>query len=92
MLSRHVSTAILEMVKALTDNHGRVLSTDFVQLPSKSEFPEYYEAISNPVDLKTISRKIDQHKYLQLKDFQADVSLVWSNAMEFNEPNSRVRY
>ncbi|VDK73252.1 unnamed protein product, partial [Cylicostephanus goldi] len=34
----------------------------FMELPSAREYPDYYEVIKNPIDLKTIREKIENNK------------------------------
>ena len=36
------------------------LVAPFLQLPSASEYPDYYESIDNPVDMSMIKTKIDR--------------------------------
>jgi len=40
------------------DADDRPLHTVFQLLPSKKQYPEYYEIIDNPIDLKMIASKI----------------------------------
>ena len=39
---------------------GRSLINIFVELPSKKEYPDYYQVISEPIDMKMIEYKIKQ--------------------------------
>ena len=45
------------------DDGVRYLCEMFVELPSKSEYPDYYEVIHQPIDLMTIQRNIEVGKY-----------------------------
>lgn len=45
---------------------------------------DYYETIKKPMDFGTISRKVDGGSYNTLAEFEHDIFLVSSNAMEFN--------
>ncbi len=72
------------------DQAGRVRLTEFMNLPTRTELPEYYSTIKSPIDLKTIHRKIEGSKYSSLKDFHEDMQLLWQNAKEFNDPQSKV--
>ncbi len=42
-----------------TFRDGRVLSDPFMKLPSRREYPDYYEIIKKPIDIKKILTKID---------------------------------
>lgn len=45
-------------VMALKDSDGRIVSLLFQKLPSKAQFPGYYEVIEEPIDLKAIAKKL----------------------------------
>eukprot|EP00051_Salpingoeca_urceolata_P001842 m.44552 g.44552 ORF g.44552 m.44552 type:complete len:1812 (+) comp11717_c0_seq1:111-5546(+) len=69
---------------------GRVLSTLFMKLPSKRSLPDYYEVISEPIDLRTISANVTKGKYSTMAALLADLDLMFSNAQKYNEPGSEV--
>lgn len=50
----------------------------------------YYETIQNPMDFSTIETRMLEVPEYSLDDFDADVRLVWSNAMKFNPPKHPV--
>ena len=41
---------------------GRSLIVIFMSLPSKKEYPDYYQVISEPIDMSIIEHKIKQDK------------------------------
>ena len=45
------------------DGDERELSEIFMKLPSKRDLPDYYQLISQPIDLKKIKQGIVQHRY-----------------------------
>lgn len=55
----------------------------FLNRVSKKEAPNYYEVIKNPMDLSIVQKKIG--KYRTFQEFKADLDLIWSNCLEFNE-------
>lgn len=59
---------------------GRELADPFIQLPSRREMPEYYEAIERPMDLNRVKKKIKDGKYRSLDDMSEDVKLLCLNA------------
>ena len=73
-----------------TDSQGRVLSELFKRRPSHKLYPEYYMVIKEPIDLKEILGKIKMGKYTVLREMGADVELMVSNALTFNEEHSQV--
>lgn len=53
-------------------------------------YPKYYMVIENPIDLRTIARKIQDGKYTSLNDMEKDLLLLTKNACTFNEPGSQI--
>eukprot|EP00045_Choanoeca_perplexa_P018934 m.293609 g.293609 ORF g.293609 m.293609 type:complete len:1204 (+) comp26561_c0_seq1:142-3753(+) len=82
-------TILAELMEA-TNRHGHVLSTNFMDLPDASEEPLYYTVVDNPLDLNTISGRLDAQAYPSLDAFKADVQLVVKNAMLYNEDGSDI--
>lgn len=78
----------LQVMTANAD--GRPLYTDFQFLPSARRYPEYYEVIDAPIDLKTVAQKIQGGEYLTLGDLEKDLQLMVRNACHFNEPGSQI--
>ncbi|XP_076295789.1 protein polybromo isoform X8 [Lasioglossum baleicum] len=72
-----------------TDNN-RPLHTMFQLKPSKKLYPEYYDVIETPVDLKTVARKIQEGAYSSVADMEKDLMLMCRNACQFNEPGSQI--
>jgi len=40
------------------DKDGRSLIGPFIELPSKSDYPDYYDYITEPIDMTMIENKI----------------------------------
>ncbi|XP_043487082.1 protein polybromo-1 isoform X7 [Polistes fuscatus] len=72
-----------------TDNN-RPLHAMFQLKPSKKLYPEYYDVIETPVDLKTVARKIQEGAYSGIGDMEKDLMLMCRNACHFNEPGSQI--
>ncbi|XP_066994132.2 protein polybromo-1 isoform X3 [Anabrus simplex] len=77
-------------IMTATDPDNRLLHTCFQLLPSKKRYPEYYEVIENPIDLKMIATRIQQNKYQTLNDLEKDLLQMTRNACLFNEPGSQI--
>jgi len=52
------------------------------------QVPDYHEVIKDPMDFSTMQKKVDQHQYLTLDDFEGDFDRVWRNAMTYNDPST----
>ncbi|PIA46738.1 hypothetical protein AQUCO_01500349v1 [Aquilegia coerulea] len=52
------------------------------------ELPDYHEIIQNPMDFGTVRKKLDDGAYVNLEQFENDVLLISSNAMQYNAPDT----
>lgn len=73
-----------------TDSDDRLLHTMFQLLPSKKAYPEYYQVIDHPIDLKFIATKIQRNAYTSLTEMEKDLLQMVKNACTFNEPGSQI--
>ena len=87
MPKKHMDSVWEALASAETD--GRPIAGLFLDLPSKSEYPDYYRAIAKPVSLNCIRRKIEANKY-DLPLFKRDMDLLVENARTYNQPGSIV--
>lgn len=69
---------------------GREMITLFMEKPSRKDYPDYYKLILEPIDMRTIERKIKQDKYVNVEDVVTDFQLMFNNARHYNEPGSQV--
>ena len=67
-----------------------ILSTLFLELPSKQQYPDYYEVIKSPIALSNIKTKVDQQEYKSVGELKADIDLMVSNAKKYNIKESQV--
>ncbi|KAI0334091.1 Bromodomain-containing protein [Cubamyces sp. BRFM 1775] len=72
------------------DEKGRVLSAEFMELPSRKQWPMYYQIIKKPQALENIFKKLKRKEYHNPTDFANDVELVFSNALEFNQEHTQI--
>ncbi|CDW58296.1 HMG box and BAH and Bromodomain domain containing protein [Trichuris trichiura] len=79
---------VYNAIKSATDSSGRVYSDMFVKLPSKSDYPSYYEVIRKPIDLQKISHRLKASYYDGLEALVNDLSLMFNNACKYNDPDS----
>lgn len=47
-----------------------------------AQVPDYYDIIAEPMDLSTIMKKIDEHRYTFPKQWIGDVDLIAKDALE----------
>ncbi|KAI8977731.1 hypothetical protein BD414DRAFT_524360 [Trametes punicea] len=60
----------------------------FLQPVDPAQVPGYADVITRPMDLGTMTMKVEKGKYRSLEEFASDIRLVTSNAKTFNPPDS----
>ncbi|KIK70664.1 hypothetical protein GYMLUDRAFT_973634 [Collybiopsis luxurians FD-317 M1] len=88
-MKRLLNSRIQKLMKR-ADDSGRILSTMFLELPSKKLYPDYYKLIKQPRCLEAIQKQVKRKEYSSSAEFAADVELVFSNAMEYNLEHSPI--
>ncbi|CAK9316067.1 unnamed protein product [Citrullus colocynthis] len=53
-----------------------------------NELPDYHEIIDHPMDFGTVREKLTSGSYSTLEQFEKDVLLISSNAMQYNSPDT----
>ena len=81
---------LFSSIMTATSEDGRQLSSMFELLPSKTSYPDYYEIITDPIDLKMIASKIQQNEYPSLNELDNDLQLMIRNAKTYNAPGSQI--
>ncbi|TFY58631.1 hypothetical protein EVJ58_g6299 [Rhodofomes roseus] len=67
-------------------------SEAFLKPVSKSDVPDYYDVISNPMDLQTMLKKVKQKQYKSKREFKDDLDLIWHNCFMYNaQPDHPLR-
>ncbi|XP_066976703.1 protein polybromo-1 isoform X4 [Macrobrachium rosenbergii] len=90
MTMEDVIEELFGAVMTAMDPEGRLYSYDFRLLPSREKYPDYYQIIDRPIDLKTIAQRIMNKKYNNIDELEEDLNLMFNNACAFNEPGSRI--
>ncbi|KAK4787352.1 hypothetical protein SAY86_011185 [Trapa natans] len=65
------------------DTHGV-----FSEPVDPEELPDYHDIIKHPMDFGTVRKKLEGCAYANLEQFEKDVLLICSNAMQYNSPDS----
>ncbi|VVD00816.1 transcription initiation factor TFIID subunit 1 isoform X1 [Leptidea sinapis] len=61
----------------------------FLKPVNKKQVKDYYSVIKKPIDLDTMGKKIQAHKYHSRAEFLYDVQLLVDNCRAYNGPNSQ---
>ena len=60
----------------------------FIKLVPKTQYPDYYVVITNPIAMENVQKKINRHEYQSLREFRDDIRLLCNNARTYNEDGS----
>ncbi|KAJ6808677.1 uncharacterized protein M6B38_165060 [Iris pallida] len=60
----------------------------FARPVDPDELPGYHDVIEHPMDFGTVRRKLAGSVYRSFEQFEDDVSLICSNAMQYNAPDT----
>lgn len=82
---KHCAT-ILKGLKRHRDGTPFLVPVDPVALG----IPDYLNIIKHPMDLSTITKKLEGNEYVSATDFVADVRLMLNNCFTFNAADSQV--
>ncbi|CAE6411292.1 unnamed protein product [Rhizoctonia solani] len=81
---------LLDSLRRATNDSGMLLATEFKKLPSKRQYPDYFELIKQPISFDDIRAKLDTYGYASLEEVKADFDLCFKNAKKYNIKNSDI--
>ena len=56
----------------------------------RKDYPDYFEVITNPIDMKTINERIKSEDYKNVDQFISDARLMFNNCRQYNEEGSAI--
>ncbi|KAG8987114.1 hypothetical protein FRB90_003591 [Tulasnella sp. 427] len=80
----------IKTIMNLTDETGRKRCELFKELPSRKEYPDYYEVIVKPIAIAQIKRRAGTPTYKDIESFANDWRLLFDNARRYNKEGSWV--
>ncbi|OAY69483.1 Bromodomain-containing protein 1 [Ananas comosus] len=60
----------------------------FSEAVDPEELPDYHDIIKHPMDFGTVRKKLSSGAYKNLEQFEKDIFLISSNAMQYNAPDT----
>ncbi|CAJ0745304.1 16591_t:CDS:10 [Entrophospora sp. SA101] len=79
--------SVFNSLKNYTEHSG-----PFLKKVNAKEVPDYYQIITNPMDLSIISKRIKNTHYNSKKEFSDDLYLIYSNCLLYNtNPDNEYR-
>lgn len=89
-LLESLAERIHDLIENNTDEDGRYRCDIYLELPSQTDYPDYYAMISNPLCLNQVAERIDSKHYTSLSKLISDYDLIFGNAMIYNMEGSMV--
>ncbi|XP_054877286.1 protein polybromo-1 isoform X2 [Poeciliopsis prolifica] len=81
---------LYEAVRGARNSQGQLISEPFLQLPSRKDYPDYYQQINQPVCLHQIKNKMKNNEYESIEHIDSDLTLMFENAKRYNVPHSSI--
>jgi hypothetical protein len=81
---------IFAACRSLLDDDGRERAELFQALPSAEDYPDYYEAIEQPISLQCIRGNIIKGRYQAIDGIVNDMKVMFANARQYNVEGSEV--
>lgn len=69
---------------------GRLIASDFIELPSRKRYPDYFVTIKKPIAFDMISARLENDEYDDIEALKADITLMTSNAKKYNVKESSI--
>lgn len=83
---KHLTAFMRSLLKSM---HDHVDAWPFKEPVDPRDVPDYYEIIKDPVDLKTMSKRVESEQYyVTFEMFVADVRRMFVNARTYNAPET----
>ncbi|KAG7843556.1 hypothetical protein KL919_004780 [Ogataea angusta] len=90
-LSKESYMNIIDSINDLIDEDYSVAITgDFMKLPPKKLYPDYYQVIESPISLNEIKAKVKKSDRYSVQEFLKDFKLMADNANTYNDPQSYI--
>lgn len=74
---------LFDIICNAKEETGELLATPFITLPSKRKVPNYYQKLSDPIDLTTIANNIEIGAYDTVIGFDSDILKLLTNNIKY---------
>ncbi|KAM9482460.1 polybromo 1, like isoform 1-T2 [Clarias gariepinus] len=81
---------LYQAVRGARNTQGQLIAEPFLQLPSRREYPDYYQQIKNPISIQQIREKMRNGEYEGIEQMESDLNSMFENAKRYNVPNSAI--
>ncbi|GFN96955.1 nucleosome-remodeling factor subunit bptf-like [Plakobranchus ocellatus] len=73
-----------QLAKLLKDMQAHKMAWPFLQPVDPTEVPDYYDIVSEPMDLTIVEAKLNAKAYTRLNDFMKDMTKIFDNCRLYN--------
>ncbi|KAI0756347.1 Bromodomain-containing protein [Daedaleopsis nitida] len=87
---REKGLQLWQTVKDAVNKAGHIASFQFMRLPSKRQYPDYYIQIKHPIALDDIKSKLDLKQYVSISEVRQDLETCFRNAKRYNMKESQI--
>lgn len=88
--TQELGDKIISLLKRSTDKNGRLIAGNFLELPDKNEYPEYYQHVAMPISINEIEKNLHQAKYHNMTVLESDLKRMVQNAKDYNTSGSQI--
>ncbi|KAF1808490.1 Bromodomain-containing protein [Eremomyces bilateralis CBS 781.70] len=79
---------IIKGMRKFKNSTNQMKISHFERLPDKSQMPEYFNEIKQPMAMDVVKKKLKRKKYSSVDQFMKDVELMFENAKMYNQDES----
>lgn len=87
-ITKLLKTLFNSLVEYRDPHSGRIVISLFMCLPSRKDFPEYFNIIHKPISMYEIRKRIESNQYRTEEACINDFKLMFNNCKTFNEDGS----
>lgn len=84
----HKNRLYIVLKPLLNDIIHHPASWPFRKPVDTSEVPDYLNVITNPMDLSTMSKRLESDHYKSITEFTADIKTIAENCRTYNDPDT----
>ena len=88
--TQELGEKIISLLKRSQDKNGRLIATEFLELPDRKLYPDYYEHIAMPMSINIAEAKLNNGEYSTMTDLESDLKRMVQNAKDYNSSKSDI--
>ena len=74
---------LFDFVRKYRREDGSELCETFIRAPKRRTEPQYYEVVSEPIDMLRIQQKLKTDEYSKMDELKVDFELLFKNAFSY---------